>query len=153
MPRQAWIAKAGIMRVAALAWSITTVLTVVPAPQSSASDAPQAGLWKITVNHQSGNVPAQLQNQCITQDMVNNLGKGFGLPNCKQRSAWDGSTLRSRLDCQDPKATNATVMLLEITFDTPQHYSGSITSIGFASGRSADATVSVEGQRVGACGN
>ncbi len=142
------------MRVIALALGILAAAS----PTGAHADGLQAGLWKV-INKPvvNGSAAAQTQNsRCLSAADVADLDKIFSPIARTTNSAcerveheYTPQRLRWRLQCTGQLDMDVAG---EYVFDTPQHYTGTITTQAAMLGRVIqNSTVTIEGTRVGEC--
>ena len=123
-----------------------------------AAEGPRAGLWKVTTRvSREGTVSApSSQTNCVTADQMKDPSKSLMPPNTAEEQCtrtqyqWTGTVLNWRMQCSGNMAMSGTG---DITFDTPEHYRGSITTTGSVNGSDFTSTILLEGGRVGDCPN
>jgi Protein of unknown function (DUF3617) len=119
-----------------------------------AADGPQPGLWKVTtITHTGGAKQQDSHTSCLTPEMAKNPEKEFArspqaTKDCKQSRKISGSTLSWQMECSGQYAMTGTGTM---TFDSPQHYTGTFKMSVAAGPRPMDIVTTMEGQRVGEC--
>ncbi len=127
--------------------------------QPCLAEGPQPGLWKLTTKSLIPGVPMAENSHtaCITPEMVKDPASAFArqsaLQNatqtgCQQTHHFTGITLSWSMMCTGKSAMSGSGAM---TFDSPQHYSGTFTMTGSDPARPMTVTTTMEGQRVGEC--
>jgi hypothetical protein len=144
---------AGLAAVAGVAAALATVALMTSA---RAQNAPQPGLWKMTVTTQSAGRPAvkAAQNTCITPEHVKKQQEGSesgaaAQRNCQrvkfERSA-TGMTMRYK--CSGELAMEMTTTY---AYDGPQHYTVAMKATGARAGKAIASTTTIDARRIGEC--
>lgn len=137
------------------AFALAALLSIAAA-RTAAAEGPQPGLWKVTTKTQVPGAPARESSHtsCVTAEMAKNPGSDFTRaetsprPDCKRTQQYAGSKLTWKIECTGQNAMTGEGSL---TFDGPQHYSGSFQVSVSAAGRQMSFATTLEGQRVGEC--
>ena len=135
---------------AAIAWAL--------AVGGARADGLDAGLWKVVTKAEVNGVTAPNQEtmRCLTPDDVKNLEVTFS-PNSRttnstcKTSEHESSPqrLKWRLQCKGQLDMDVAG---EFLFDTPEHYTATITTRATMLGKEIQhSQASIEAQRVGAC--
>jgi uncharacterized protein DUF3617 len=127
---------------------------------ASAEGLIEAGQWTVTQSMvMNGNViPPQAKARCITPEQAEDVTKTFGPvagtinSTCEAPSSeMNGKTFKWRLQCRGQLDVDVAG---DFNFDTPQHYTATITSKGRMAGALiSDVKTEVVGERVGDCPN
>ena len=118
----------------------------------------EAGEWKVTsttVINGAGQ-PPQAKSRCITPEQAGNIAGTFGPVSGTINSTCEapavetvGSTLKWRLQCRGQLDIDVTG---DFSFDSPHHYTATITSKGKMAGALiSDVKSDIEAERVGDC--
>jgi hypothetical protein len=136
----------------ALLWTLS-LLTA-----ASAENLIEAGEWKVTSTTVINGAaqPPQAKSRCITPEQAENVAGTFGPVSGTVNSTCEapaveaaGKTLKWRLQCRGQLDIDATG---DFTFDSPRHYTATITSKGKMAGALiSDVRSDLEGERVGDC--
>jgi hypothetical protein len=127
------------------------------APGAVAVDGPLPGLWKVTTASAVGAdaTPAQVKIRCLRPVDVEDLEKTFTPEFGAQGSAcrrleltWSGQKLSWHIQCTGPLSMDVAG---SYEFDTPQHYSGMITTFASIGGREMRSRTTLDGERLGEC--
>jgi hypothetical protein len=132
---------------------------LILAAAGARADGLQAGLWRVTSSPELNGV-AQSPGQnmrCLTAAEVADLDTTFSAVSRTTNSTcerveheFSPQRLKWRLMCKGQLDMNVAG---EFDFDTPEHYTGTITASASMMGRLMQATrVKIEAQRVGDCG-
>ena len=118
----------------------------------------EAGEWKVTSTTAINGAaqPPQAKSRCITPEQAKNVAGTFGPVSGTVNSTCEapaveasGKTLKWRLQCRGQLDIDATG---DFTFDSPRHYTATITSKGKMAGALiSDVRSDLEGERVGDC--
>jgi Protein of unknown function (DUF3617) len=137
----------------ALFWTLS-VLTAA----ARAENLIEAGEWKVTSTTVINGAaqPPQAKSRCITPEQAENVPGTFGPVSGTVNSACEapavetaGKALKWRLQCRGQLDIDATG---DFTFDSPHHYTATITSKGKMAGALiSDVRSDLEGERVGDC--
>ncbi len=136
------------------------LLTSLPALTASAGAESliEAGEWKVTstavINGTKS--PPQSKPRCVTPQQAENIAATFGPVSGTVNSDCEtpavetsGKTLKWRLQCRGQLDIDATG---EFTFDSPRHYTATITSKGKMAGALiSDVRTDIVAERVGDC--
>lgn len=128
------------------------------AGSAAAEDLIQPGQWKITANTVMNGAasPPQVKARCITAEQAGDVATTFGpvsgtVNSTCERKEFDttGRTLKWRLICRGQLDMDVAG---SFNFDSPLHYTATITSKGAMAGRlMSDVKTELEGERVGDC--
>jgi Protein of unknown function (DUF3617) len=136
---------------------LAAALLLAAAPNARA-DGLRAGQWKTLqspeINGMAG--PVQQNMRCLTPDAVADLDKTFSPVSRTTNSACERTEhevspqgLKWRLQCKGQIDMDVAG---EFTFDSPEHYSATITARSSMQGRvMQDVRTTIEGERVGDC--
>jgi len=118
----------------------------------------EAGGWKVTSTTVINGAaqPPQAKSRCITPEQAENIAGTFGPVSGTINSTCEapavettGKTLKWRLQCRGQLDVDVTG---DFTFDSPRHYTATITSRGRMAGALvSDVKSDLEGERVGEC--
>jgi Protein of unknown function (DUF3617) len=119
----------------------------------------EPGLWRgtVIVERDGQKMPAKIHDHCVTpkemDDSLKNLAQGpiRNTPEetCKKtKFEQTKSTLNWRIECTGKMTMNGDGA---IAFDSPQHYTGTVTMTGNMMGHPINNVVHLEGQRISAC--
>jgi hypothetical protein len=132
-------------------------LAVLPLA-AAAESLMEAGQWTVTQSMvMNGNVvPPQSKARCVTPEQAEDVAKTFGPVSgtinstCEAPSSeMTGKTLKWRLQCRGQLDMDVAG---DFNFDTPRHYTATITSKGKMAGALiSDVKTEVVGERVGDC--
>jgi hypothetical protein len=137
--------------------ALVAVLVLAAQPGAGA-DGLRAGQWQTVqtpeINGMVG--PAQRGTRCLAPDAVADLDKTFSPVSRTTNSTCERvehestpQRLKWRLQCTGQIDMD---VMGEFTFDSPEHYSATITARSFMQGRLMQSVrTSIEGQRVGEC--
>jgi hypothetical protein len=137
---------------------VPAVLLCLTAAHNAGADGLRAGQWQTVqtpeINGMVG--PAQRGTRCLTPDAVADLDKTFSPVSRTTNSTCERvehestpQRLKWRLQCTGQIDMD---VMGEFTFDSPEHYSATITARSFMQGRLMQSVrTSIEGQRVGEC--
>src|ERR1700674_865976 len=131
-------------------------LLILTALAAQAAD-PQPGLWQVTVKSAApgGQVREHVSTSCVTPEQTKNLQSGFGPPEnpnmpCKRTSfERKGDRVTYHVQCTMQNATSEGDGTF--IFDTPTHYSATVTNRIVMQGQTITTTSTMEGRRVGEC--
>jgi len=134
-------------------------LTLVPlallAAPALAADAPQPGLWKVTVKSLNNDtvIMERADNRCLKPEQLSAIEKSFvpeqGAACTRTAFEWTGKRLSWRIACTEPVKMDNSGWY---EFDAPTHYTGELTvRIVIPNGSETLARTQIEGQRVGDC--
>jgi len=131
-------------------------LLILTALAAHAAD-PQPGLWQVTVKSAApgGQVREHVSTSCVTPEQTKNLQSGFGPPEnpnmpCKRTSfERQGNRVTYHVQCTMQSATSEGDGTF--IFDTPTHYSATVTNRIAMQGQTITTTTTMEGRRVGEC--
>jgi Protein of unknown function (DUF3617) len=125
---------------------------------AAAESLMEAGQWTVTQSMvMNGNViPPQSKARCITPEQADDVAKTFGPVSGTINSTCEaptseisGKTLKWRLQCRGQLDMDVAG---DFNFDTPHHYTATITSKGKMAGALiSDIKTEVVGERVGDC--
>jgi hypothetical protein len=128
------------------------------AVDASQADGLRAGLWKIVTHPEMNGVPAsdEESTRCLTDEEVNNLEATFSPNSRTVNSNCDDSeheasprSLTWRLRCTGQINMDVAG---EFVFDTPEHYTATITTRASMAGRQIQSSRALtEGTHIGAC--
>ena len=141
-------------------WRISALaaLLVLPAAPGARADGLQAGMWRLlnkpVINGVSG--PDQQTTRCLTPAAVADLDKTFSPLSRTTNSSCElveheatPQRLKWHLQCTGQMNSDVTG---EFVFDTPEHYTATITTTASMAGRQMqDVRVTIEATRVGEC--
>jgi hypothetical protein len=130
----------------------------VVATSAAAEDLIQAGQWKVTATTvmNGAAAPPQAKARCLTPEQTGDVAKTFGPvsgtvnSSCEQ-TEYDanGRTLKWHLQCRGQIDIDVAG---SFNFDTPLHYTATITSKGRMAGALiSDVKTELVGERVGDC--
>jgi hypothetical protein len=118
----------------------------------------EPGQWKVTSTTiiNGGVQPAQSKERCISAEQAADIAKTFGPVSGTINSTCDDPdikitqrTLSWRLSCRGQLDADVAG---EFNFDSPQHYTATVTSQGRMAGALiSDVKTGIEGERVGNC--
>ena len=131
-------------------------LLILTALAAQAAD-PQPGLWQVTVKSAApgGQVREHVSTSCVTPEQTKNLQSGFGPPEnpnmpCKRTSfERQGNRVTYHMQCTMQGGTSESDGTF--IFDTPTHYSATLTNRIAMQGQTITTTTTMEGRRVGEC--
>ena len=131
-------------------------LLILTALAAQAAD-PQPGLWQVTVKSAApgGQVREHVSTSCVTPEQTKNLQSGFGPPEnpnmpCKRTSfERQGNRVTYHMQCTMQGGTSESDGTF--IFDTPTHYSATVTNRIAMQGQTITTTTTMEGRRVGEC--
>jgi len=125
---------------------------------ASRADGMAAGEWKITesITMNGQKSPVSSRTRCMTPEQTSDLEKLFTPAyrttnsDCERVEFQSTPTaLRWRMKCTGQLDMDVAG---DFSFDTPNHYTATITSKGSMAGRlTADTSVAIEGERIGEC--
>jgi hypothetical protein len=132
-------------------------LAALPAT-ATAEGLMEPGQWNVTQSMvMNGNVvPPQSKARCITPEQADDVAKTFGPVSGTVNSTCEaplselnGKTLKWRLQCRGQLDMDVAG---DFNFDTPSHYTATITSRGMMAGALiSDVKTDVVGERLGDC--
>jgi hypothetical protein len=130
------------------------VLTV----SAAADSVIEPGQWKVTTNTlmNGATMPPQVKARCLTPEQAGDIGKTFGptmgtVNSTCERTQYEtaGRRLKWRLQCKGDLDTDVSG---DFNFDSPVHYTASISSKGWMAGSlMSDVQTKLEGERVSEC--
>jgi hypothetical protein len=125
---------------------------------AAAENLIEPGQWKVTANTVMNGAasPPQVKDRCLTPEQVGDIATTFGpvsgtVNSTCERKEFDatGRTLKRRLICRGQLDIDVAG---SFNFDSPFHYTATITSKGAMAGRLiSDVKTELEGERVGDC--
>jgi uncharacterized protein DUF3617 len=143
-----------------MTWFLTILLLCL-APVEAALAAEtliEPGEWKVTSRTVVNGVaqPTQAKSRCITPEQAQDVTKTFGPVSGTINSTCadpdiqlSGRTLTWRLQCRGQLDADVAA---HFEFDSPQHYTATVTSQGWMAGQLiSDVKSGIEGERVGDC--
>jgi len=133
-------------------------LLKVVVTSAAADNLIEPGQWKVTATTTMNGAaaPPQAKARCLTPEQVGDLAKTFGPVSgtinstCEQtKYEANGRTLKWRLQCRGQLDVD---VVGQFNFDTPLHYTATITSKGRMAGALiSDVKTELEGERVSDC--
>ena len=133
-------------------------LLKVVVTSAAADNLIEPGQWKVTATTTMNGAaaPPQAKARCLTPEQVGDLAKTFGPVSgtinstCEQtKYEANGRTLKWRLQCRGQLDVDVAG---QFNFDTPLHYTATITSKGRMAGALiSDVKTELEGERVSDC--
>jgi hypothetical protein len=136
--------------------ALLAVFALAPGARADGLDA-KPGLWKTTTETESSGTkqPARDLTRCIKPEDIQNASRGFLLdpaaPNipCKRTDFHSSATsIDWKYECTGQMPlTNVG----SIKFDSPEHYTGTVSIKGSVMGNPIDNVVHMDGKWVGAC--
>ena len=133
-------------------------LLKVVVTSAAADNLIEPGHWKVTATTTMNGAaaPPQAKARCLTPEQVGDLAKTFGPVSgtinstCEQtKYEANGRTLKWRLQCRGQLDVDVAG---QFNFDTPLHYTATITSKGRMAGALiSDVKTELEGERVSDC--
>ena len=126
------------------------------ASRAARAAEPQPGWWEVKVR--TGSPAGQretVNTSCVTPEHTKNIATGFGPAEnpstaCKRTSYnWDGTKITLQVQCQMPNSTSVGDMVY--VFDTPTHYTATMTNKISLRGQNIVSTMTMEGRRLGEC--
>ncbi len=144
-----------ISKIAAAA-ALTAVLALASGARADGLNA-KPGLWKTTVESENNGAkqPTRSGTRCIKPEDIQAANRGFMLdpnvPNnpCKRTDFHSSSTsIEWKYECTGQLVMTSTG---SIKFDTPEHYTGTVSMKGTVMGNPIDNVLHMNGQWVGAC--
>jgi hypothetical protein len=124
---------------------------------ANAAEGPKPGLWKVVthVTREGATAPPDSHTSCVTADQMKDPGQSI-MPQpaspeekcTRTQYEWTGRKLSWQIECSGQMNMKGGG---KINFDTPEHYSGEITSTGSVNGHDFNSTIALDGQRVGDC--
>jgi hypothetical protein len=144
---------------AAAAFAATVLLAIgLSAVPAAAEDALRPGLWRITTTTVTNGAatPPQISTRCLTPeqtaDLATTFSPQFGSVNsaCERTEfTADAGRMHWRLECKGQLDMDVAG---DFTFDTPLHYTATISSKGAMAGRQIlSSSAGLEGEHIGAC--
>lgn len=135
--------------------AIVVPLILIALPTRAAD--PEPGLWQVTAKSSAAGGPARehTSTSCITPEQTKNLQSGFGPPEnpnmpCKRTSFQrQGDRVTYHVQCTMQGATSEGDGTF--IFDTPTHYTATVTNRIAMQGQTITTTTTMEGRRVGEC--
>jgi hypothetical protein len=147
-----------LTRLAGLAASAVALAALFAlSPHANAAEGPRPGLWKVTtrVSRDGATSQPDSHTSCVTADQLKDPSKSLTPPQSspeekctRTQYEWTGSKLSWRIECNGRMAMKGGGI---IDFDSPEHYTGKITSAGSFNGHDFDSTIMIEGERLGVC--
>lgn len=141
-----------------LMFYLTAMAAVCVAAGGLRADGLQAGLWRVVSKPELNGVaqPAGENMRCLTPAEVGDLDQTFSAMSCTTNSIcerveheFSPQRLKWRLACKGQLDMDVAG---EFVFDTPEHYTATVTASATMLGRLMQATrVQIEAQRVGEC--
>ena len=117
---------------------------------------PQPGWWEVKIKSTSPSGPHEVvNNNCITAEHTKNIANGFGPAENPGTSCtrlnykWDGTRITFQMQCKMPNSTSEGDVTY--VFDTPTHYTATMTNKISVRGQSIVTTMTMEGRRVADC--
>ena len=117
---------------------------------------PQPGWWEVKIKSTSPSGPHEVvNNTCIRPEHTKNIATGFspaenpGTSCTRENYKWDGTRLSFQMRC-DIQGNKSEVEMAYV-FDTPTHYTATMTNKISVRGQSIVTTMTMEGRRVGEC--
>ena len=117
---------------------------------------PQPGFWEVKVKIDlPGGTHEQVSTNCMTPEQIRNIGSGFEIPQspgmtcARTNSTWDGTRLVVRVRCELQAGQSESE--LAYVFDTPAHYTATMTTKVRNRGREITSSSNMEGRRLGEC--
>jgi hypothetical protein len=144
-----------INKIAAVA-ALTAALSITSSARADSLNA-KPGLWTTTVQSTSNgrSQPPRTGSRCIRPDDIQAANRGFMLdpnaPNnpCKRTDFHATSTsIDWKYECSGQIAMISVGL---IKFDSPEHYTGTVTMKGTVMGNPIDNMIRMDGKWVGAC--
>ena len=137
---------------------VLVVALVLGAAQTAAADGLRAGQWRTVNSPEIDGVagPVQQSIRCLTPEAVADLDKTFSPISRTTNSTCERvehestpQRLKWRLQCTGQIDMDVAG---EFTFDSPEHYTATVTARSFMLGRLMQSVrTSIEGRRVGDC--
>ena len=129
-----------------------------PTVPAAAENSIEPGQWKVTstTRMNGATTPPQVKARCLTPEQASDIGKTFGPEvgtvnsNC-ERTEYEATArrLKWRLLCKGQLDMD---IAGEFNFDSPTHYTATVTSKGWMAGSlMSDVKTELEGERVGEC--
>jgi hypothetical protein len=138
--------------------SVLAVALLLVAPPNACADGLRAGLWKTLQSPEINGVagPIQENRRCLTPEAVADLDKTFSPLSRTTNSTCERiehevspQRLKWRLQCTGQIDMDVAG---EFAFDSPEHYSATITARSSMQGRlMQEVRTSIEGERIGEC--
>lgn len=131
-------------------------LLILAALPARAAD-PEPGLWRVTAKSAGMGAPARehVSTSCVTPEQAKNIQTGFGPPEnpnmpCKRTNYQrQGDRVTFKVQCTMQGATSEGDGVF--IFDTPTHYTATMTNRIAMQGQTITTTTTMEGRRVGDC--
>ena len=127
------------------------------APVANSAQGPKPGMWKVVthVTRDGTATPPDSHTSCVTAEQMKDPGQSI-MPHqaspeekcTRTQYEWTGTRLSWQIECTGQMNLKGGG---KIVFDTPEHYSGQITSNGSVNGHDFNSTIVLDGQRVGDC--
>jgi hypothetical protein len=140
---------------ASAAFVAASMLSIILVPGVRAAE-PQPGWWEVKIKSTSPSGPHEVvNNNCIRPEHTKNIATGFSPAenpgtSCTQANyKWDGTRLTYKIQCKMPNSTSEGDVIY--VFDTPAHYTATMTNKISVRGQSIVTTMTMEGRRVGDC--
>lgn len=137
----------------AVSLAVATVLLLASGARAA---EPQPGWWEVKVKINVPGAPReQVSTSCITAEHTKNIATGFTpaqdqSPNCTRTSyKWDGTRITIQVQCKMQNSTSVGDMVYD--FDTPTHYTATMTNRISMRGQNVVSVMTMEGRRVGDC--
>ena len=133
------------------------VALLVPLALPALAADPQPGLWQVTVKSSGagGSAREHVSTSCVTPEQAKNIQSGFGPPEnpnmpCKRTSfERQGNRVTYHVQCTMQGGTSEGDGTF--IFDTPTHYSATVTNRIAMHGQTITTNTIMEGRRVGEC--
>jgi len=123
-----------------------------------AENSIEPGQWKVTTNTlmNGAATPPQVKSRCLTPEQAGDIGKTFGpamttVNSTCERTEYEAGErrLKWRLQCKGQIDMDVSG---DFNFDTPTHYTASISTKGWMAGAlMSDVKTELEGERVSEC--
>ena len=141
--------------VTSLAFAAALLFAIIPVPDARAAE-PHPGWWEVKIKSAGPSGPHEVvNNYCIRPEHTKNIATGFSPAenpgtSCTQVNyKWDGTRLTYQIQCKMPNSTSEGDVIY--VFDTPTHYTATMTNKISVRGQSIVTTMTMEGRRVGEC--
>jgi len=140
---------------ALLAFAAALLLAFILVSDARAAE-PQPGLWEVKIRTGGPSAPReQVNTDCVTPEHTKNIATGFGPAenpgsSCTRANyKWDGTKITYQIQCKMPNSTSEG----DVTyiFDTPTHYTATMTNKISVRGQNIVSTMTMEGRRLGEC--
>jgi Protein of unknown function (DUF3617) len=138
-------------------WISLVCAFAVPAAVA-AENSIEPGQWKVTTNTlmNGAATPPQVKSRCLTPEQAGDIGKTFGpamttVNSTCERTEYEAGErrLKWRLQCKGQIDMDVSG---DFNFDTPTHYTASISTKGWMAGAlMSDVKTELEGERVSEC--